>query len=130
MHGTHPCTGKGNQMKDLSWWPKVTTWEGSGLDAGIWTPGCKHWFQKRLASIRSGQVGLYTSTEWGKYLRYLNNIRNFLERFKGVGEKFLVEDCRKRPLNCSNIFFLHSLSFINHHGCFNFPAKPHTFVLL
>ncbi|KAF9784299.1 hypothetical protein BJ322DRAFT_990744, partial [Thelephora terrestris] len=53
-----------NQTKDLSWWPKVNTWEGSGLDFGCWTPLCERWFQGHLKKIQEGRTQPYATRQW------------------------------------------------------------------
>ncbi len=57
------------QTKDLSWWPKASTWETCGLNVRYWSPACEEWFQRRLASIRSGEITLMNATEWKSSLR-------------------------------------------------------------
>ncbi|KIM50349.1 hypothetical protein SCLCIDRAFT_70916, partial [Scleroderma citrinum Foug A] len=41
------------QTADVSWWPKQSTWEGSGLDVGYWSSDDEAWYQKRLELIRN-----------------------------------------------------------------------------
>lgn len=74
----------------------MTTWEASGIYVGCWTPLCEHWFQKRLQSIRAHAGGTYTSTQWGKNLRYAKETKKFFVNAKKVGQDFMVESCEIR----------------------------------
>lgn len=85
--------GKGDQRKDLSWWPKVTTWEGSGAYVGCWTPMCERWFRKRIQAIREGEAKLFSSTQWQKNLRYDKDTKKFFMNWKNIGRDFLVGEC-------------------------------------
>ena len=91
-------TGKGHQTKDLSWFPKITTWDGSGIDVGCWTPMCERWFRKRLESIKGGMAGPYSSQQWQKNLRYGKETKKFITSCKNIGHKFLVENCSIRNM--------------------------------
>ncbi|KZP02660.1 hypothetical protein FIBSPDRAFT_666587, partial [Athelia psychrophila] len=57
-------TGQGIQGSDCSWWPKQSTWEGSGLNIGCWTPDCERWYQRRLELLRGGKETLKTAKQW------------------------------------------------------------------
>ena len=94
----HSITGKGDQRKDLSWWPKVTAWEGSGIDVGCWTPMCKRWYQKHLESIKEGKGRPYSSAEWTKNLRYGKETKKFFTNWKNIGQRFLMEECGIRRM--------------------------------
>ncbi|KZP28580.1 hypothetical protein FIBSPDRAFT_693704, partial [Athelia psychrophila] len=50
-------TGNGDQTSDSSWWPKPSTWQGSSMDMGYWSPQCEEWYRHRRALISSGDVG-------------------------------------------------------------------------
>ena len=89
----HFRTGKGDQRRDLSWWPKVKVWEGSCLNLGCWTPACEAWFQNRLGSIKSGKAQPYSATKWQKNLRLAKHASKFFMKMEGIGLRFLVNDC-------------------------------------
>lgn len=84
---------------DLSWWPKVNIWDGSGLDLGRWTPFCEGWFKNRFQSLREGQAKPLTSAQWHKNLRYeQKDTKKFFGKWKDLGERFLIEGCNVRDL--------------------------------
>lgn len=95
---TYGCAGYGDQRLDLSWWPKVTTWEASGINVGCWTPLCEHWFKKCADALRSGKARPYTSTQWGKNLRYEKKGKAFFSNIKNIGRDFLIQDCRIKEI--------------------------------
>jgi hypothetical protein len=88
-----PPAGKGNQTEDRSWWPKVTTWEGSGLNVGCWTPMCEQWFQKRLIQLQAGSNRPYNASQWAKNLRYAKKTKKFIENANKLGRNFLAKEC-------------------------------------
>ena len=90
--------GKGEQTRDISWWPKVHTWEGSGIDVGCWTPMCEQWFQKRLQSIKSGEGRVFSSKVWSKNLKYAKQKQGFYTGAKKIGEDFIINNCMVLPL--------------------------------
>ncbi|KAK0207455.1 hypothetical protein IW262DRAFT_1236102, partial [Armillaria fumosa] len=53
-----------NQMNIISWWPKPSAWETSGLYIGFWSSDCEAWFQRRLDVIHSGKADLRTLAQW------------------------------------------------------------------
>ena len=86
--------GKGEQRQDLSWWPKVTTFEGSGLNVGCWTPMCENWFKKRSEGIHAGRVGPNSSIAWQKNLKYAKETKKFVKNSMDLAERFLVDTCQ------------------------------------
>jgi hypothetical protein len=65
----------------VSWWPRPSAWNGSGLNVGFWSARCEDWFQKRLANIRDGVSrtryastsdanGPMTATQWKRSLKF------------------------------------------------------------
>jgi hypothetical protein len=99
LHHAHPQAGKGNQTQDMSWWPKVTTFEASSLNAGCWTPLCERWFRKRLEALRSGSISTYSSSAWQKNLRYgKNHAKEFIRRSKNLGQDYLSNICNVQKL--------------------------------
>ncbi|RDB18819.1 hypothetical protein Hypma_014528 [Hypsizygus marmoreus] len=58
------------QTSDLSWWPKPSVWEDSGLWVGYWSEDCEKWFQQRLAACHSGRADLKNATQWRHTIRY------------------------------------------------------------
>ena len=87
--------GKGLQTQDISWWPKVNTWNGCSLDVGSWTPLCEHWFQRCLESILSGKACPLGSATWGKNLQYEKETKKFFGQFKNLGCGFLADNYSK-----------------------------------
>jgi hypothetical protein len=85
--------GKGNQKRDISWWPKVATFDGSGLHVGCWTEICERWFQKRLEGIRSGRPPNSSAT-WKKNLTYERRAGMFFSNANNIGRGFLRDECR------------------------------------
>ena len=78
---------------DLSWWPKVSTWEASNLNVGCWTPLCERWFRKRLQGIKDGTARPQSSTVWAKNLRYEKRSKEFFRNWKDIGRDFLIKEC-------------------------------------
>ena len=94
-HNTNSQVGKGHQTRDISWWPKVATWEGSGIDVGCWTPMCERWFQKRMEGIRQSGKAPYSSSTWKKSLTYERGLTvKFFANAKNIGRDFLRNECR------------------------------------
>lgn len=56
------------QREDVSWFPKASSWDISGLNHGYWTTDNEAWYQRRLKEIESGASPL-PSGEWRKRLR-------------------------------------------------------------
>lgn len=86
-----PTAGKGHQTVDASWWPKVTTWDGTDLDAGCWTPQCEHWFTRRLEKILQGSETPKNTQTWNKNLRYQKESRTFFSNAQELTYAFLTE---------------------------------------
>lgn len=61
---------QGRQTSDISWWPKPSAWEISGLNIGFWSADCESWFKKRLCDIRSGKAELRPPSKWKHSLRF------------------------------------------------------------
>lgn len=85
------------QTRDVSWWPKVSAWEGCGADFGCWTPMCERWFQKRLEGIRSGEKRPCSSKDWSRNLKFGKHAREFYTKGKIIGRTFLIDGCKVRP---------------------------------
>ena len=62
--------GNGTQCTDLSWWPKQSTFEASGLNVGFWSPDCEQWFIKRRREIAQGSATFKSADQWYKALTY------------------------------------------------------------
>ena len=62
--------GYGQQVAECSWWPKMTAWEGNGLDFGYWNLTCETWFQKRLEKIKENPDALRTAKQWKNALMF------------------------------------------------------------
>ncbi|KAF8627653.1 hypothetical protein AX15_004346 [Amanita polypyramis BW_CC] len=79
----------GNQIKEVSWWPKHTTWKGCGLDVGYWSSSCETWFLNRLRAIRNGTATPRTSREWKNSLSYLRRTPVLVENGRRAADMFL-----------------------------------------
>lgn len=62
-------TGKGDQTKDVSWWPKQHTWDSSGFNCGHWTVQCEEWFRRRVETVVTGQAPPRKPKEWQSALK-------------------------------------------------------------
>jgi hypothetical protein len=73
----HICLAKHrNQISQVLWWPKHSTWMQSGMNVGYWTPDCEGWYQARLGDIRDGTAKLHTATKWkGKLKKRVGDTR-------------------------------------------------------
>ncbi|KZP27747.1 hypothetical protein FIBSPDRAFT_948324 [Athelia psychrophila] len=49
-------TGNRDQTTDTSWWPKQSTWQGSCMDMGYWTPQCEEWYMHQRQLVWSGDT--------------------------------------------------------------------------
>ena len=76
---------------DVSWWPKVTAWDGCDLDAGCWTPQCEHWFTQRLEKILRGAETPKNTKTWDKNLRYEKQSKVFFSNAQELTRAFLTE---------------------------------------
>ena len=65
---SHPTLGC--QTTDLSWWPKPSAWQVSGLNVGYWSRDCEAWFQKHLQLIRDGGGDLRGPSQWKHSLKF------------------------------------------------------------
>ncbi|KAJ7658857.1 hypothetical protein DFH06DRAFT_990215 [Mycena polygramma] len=89
------ATGRINRKSDdiqtaqISWWPKPNSFTTSGLNTGWWSPDCDHWFEQRLANIKSGNARLYTQTEWKRYLKYYKKSRDIAVANERIAIEFL-----------------------------------------
>ncbi len=61
---SHLSIGQGNQVSELSWWPKPSAWRTSGLNVGYWSAACENWFQRRIKDIHNGTAELRSATQW------------------------------------------------------------------
>ncbi|KAK0478060.1 hypothetical protein EDD18DRAFT_1087068 [Armillaria luteobubalina] len=80
-----------NQMNIISWWPKPSAWETSGLYIGFWSSDCEAWFQRRLDDIHSGKADLRTLTQWKHSLKFLKQCNKVAQ----VNEKLAAEYLQK-----------------------------------
>ncbi|KAK7679194.1 hypothetical protein QCA50_017772 [Cerrena zonata] len=72
-------TGKGDQTKDVSWWPKQHTWDSSGFNCGHWTVQCEEWFGRRVEAVVAGKAAPRKPKEWQSALRLrLSTTKNLL----------------------------------------------------
>lgn len=72
--GQRAPSRSGQQTADVSWWPKQSTWEASGLSVGYWSTDDETWYQKHLREIReyngSSKPPYRTASEWRQALKY------------------------------------------------------------
>ncbi|KAI9459803.1 hypothetical protein HD554DRAFT_2029101, partial [Boletus coccyginus] len=65
---------QGEQTANISWWPKESPWEGSGLDISYWSTDNEVWFQKHLKVVHNyngeGCAPCYSTAEWWNKLKY------------------------------------------------------------
>ncbi|KAG6807224.1 hypothetical protein H0H92_008358 [Tricholoma furcatifolium] len=78
--GTNQQSGDGPQTADLSWWPKPSIWEGSGLNAGCWTVDCETWYQDRLAKCLAGTADLKNPSAWRHSLRFVKDVAHMAQK--------------------------------------------------
>ncbi|KAF8882609.1 hypothetical protein CPB84DRAFT_1642454, partial [Gymnopilus junonius] len=66
MCGTyHVYTGKAvYQTAIMSWWPRASIWNGSGLNVNAWTEECEEWFIRHCNAILSGDAVPLNSHQW------------------------------------------------------------------
>jgi len=68
------------QTADVSWWPKQSIWEASGLNVGYWSTDDEVWYQKHLQKIceydGTGPPPYRTSSDWRKALKYCKDTTN------------------------------------------------------
>ncbi|KAH7917231.1 hypothetical protein BV22DRAFT_994182, partial [Leucogyrophana mollusca] len=85
-------TGQGQQTKDLSWWPKQSTWQESGFDYGYWTPDNEAWYRKRLELIRQSdfaRLRLQTAADWRNSLKKYKTTHKFIQSTRKAAVKYL-----------------------------------------
>lgn len=81
----------------LSWYPLVSTYEGSGEDQGRWTPHAEQLYKKRKESLLSDDVRNNLSipigaTKWRDKLRGLADARRATKQVEGWSKKFLEDN--------------------------------------
>lgn len=85
---------QGEQTADISWWPKQSTWEGSGLDVGYWSTDNEVWFQKHLEAVRNyngeGRAPCYSAAEWQNKLKY-HRANKIVGRSRDVAVEWLSQ---------------------------------------
>ncbi|KAF8234610.1 hypothetical protein L208DRAFT_1260904 [Tricholoma matsutake] len=64
----------GRQTSDVSWWPKPSIWETSGLCVGYWSNDCERWFKMHLEECRSGHAELRNPSNWRHALKFTKNV--------------------------------------------------------
>jgi hypothetical protein len=74
----------GQQVADVSWWPKQSTWEGSGRDVGYWASDNEEWYQMQLEDIQNYLKGRSYPK---KILRNAKEWRNTLKGYKRETKK-------------------------------------------
>jgi hypothetical protein len=85
--------GSKGQATELSWWPKASAWENSGLDVGYWSQDCENFYQRRLAEIRNGTAVLLPARKWREKIRFKSfqtgQFRNHMDQ---LSDMFLCHD--------------------------------------
>lgn len=78
------------QAKELSWWPKASTWENSGLDVGYWSEDCEDFYQRRLEEIRKGEAVLLPAKKWRDRIKFkAHQTAQFRERVDQLSDTLL-----------------------------------------
>ncbi|KAF8166799.1 hypothetical protein K438DRAFT_1616543 [Mycena galopus ATCC 62051] len=77
------------QTTRVSWWPKPNAFDSSGMNIGWWSPDCEHWFQQRLAQIKSGQALLNKQADWKRFIRFYQKTRQVAESNEKIAAEFL-----------------------------------------
>ncbi|KAF8956188.1 hypothetical protein BDZ97DRAFT_1925751 [Flammula alnicola] len=88
-------TDGGSVVSHASWWPKQTTWMGTGLAGDQWLPRAEEFYKKRLSELRSGNPKLVKASLWKDKLKFrrvaTNRIHDGSERMAAA---FLSQDKR------------------------------------
>ncbi|KAG6819574.1 hypothetical protein H0H93_010595 [Arthromyces matolae] len=87
---TNQRYGDGEQTRDLSWWPKPSTWASCGLNAGFWSMDCELWFQDRLRKCQNGTADLKTPKEWRHSLRFVQDVPRMAAHNEALAAKALA----------------------------------------
>ncbi|KAH0825654.1 hypothetical protein J3R83DRAFT_8830 [Lanmaoa asiatica] len=89
-------TGQGVQTVDLSWWPKQSTWVGSNVDVGYWSPENEVWFRARLAKICAGEAQPQSATRWVNALKKHKHTSRIVQNYRFAAATFLSESLHTR----------------------------------
>ncbi|KAE9408261.1 hypothetical protein BT96DRAFT_808460 [Gymnopus androsaceus JB14] len=79
----------GPQTSDISWWPKHSAWVQSGLNIGVWTPDCEHWYQHRLAEIHAESAKLLSPVQWKSAIRFTHQSLKVAQINESLAAEFL-----------------------------------------
>ncbi|KAJ7655292.1 hypothetical protein DFH06DRAFT_497154 [Mycena polygramma] len=80
----HVATGQrlgqpNEQITTLSWWPKPSAFNASGLNVGWWTPAWETWYQKRLQQLENGSAVLCTHAQWKHNVKFERKVQPYTE---------------------------------------------------
>jgi hypothetical protein len=81
---------QGRQTRDISWWPKPSAWEISGLNIGFWSADCEAWFQRRVQDIGSGTAELRSPSQWKQSLRFAKTCNDTARIVDDLSAQFLA----------------------------------------
>ena len=85
-------TGQGVQTADMSWWPKQSTWVGSNVDVGYWSPNNEVWFTARLAKTRAGEAQPQSATHWANALKKYRYTSRIVRNYRSTAATFLLSE--------------------------------------
>lgn len=54
----------------MSWWPRASAWNSSGLNVDAWTEECEEWFIHRRNAILSGEAVPLNSHQWRSQMHF------------------------------------------------------------
>ncbi|KAK0492852.1 hypothetical protein EDD18DRAFT_1357214 [Armillaria luteobubalina] len=75
--------------EDVSWFPKLTAWEGCHLDVGFWSADTESWYQHRIAKYIGGDFNCENQTQWRKSLKLCHDAPKVTDALKVVSCGFL-----------------------------------------
>ncbi|KAF8215124.1 hypothetical protein K438DRAFT_1561811 [Mycena galopus ATCC 62051] len=84
------ATGKKDvpQSTKVSWWPKPTAFNTSGLNIGWWSPDCERWFQHRLTVIKNGAPPR-KQADWKHIIKFSPKSREVAYANERIAAEFL-----------------------------------------
>ena len=77
------------QIAQMSWWPRVHTWEAGTYDLGCWTTFAEMWFQHRLDRIRSHEAKPKSVSGWRNDLKSAMNAKKVRDAVANASEQFV-----------------------------------------
>ncbi|KAJ6501576.1 hypothetical protein C8R47DRAFT_969980 [Mycena vitilis] len=86
----HRLGQRNEQVDTLSWWPKPSAFDASGLNVGWWTPAWETLFQKRLQQLESGSAVLCTHAQWRHNIKFERKLLPYTEGVEGCAAQVLA----------------------------------------